>query len=138
MSPLHVYIDTSSLLALAFREPECNEIENLLDSATSISSSQLLVPESAAAFERNDLELSLLKQLLEAVTLLDLKCPFESIEEVLHHGHVRGADLLHLVTAIGLSGRDRGQLLFLTHDSGQAVIAEKLGFKLKRPQARNR
>jgi hypothetical protein len=50
------------------------------------------------------------------------------IDRVLAFGYVRGADCLHLATALYLAP-NAGQLTFLTLDVGQRAVARKIGFK---------
>jgi predicted nucleic acid-binding protein len=51
------------------------------------------------------------------------------IERVLAAGYVRGADCLHLATALYLAP-DPGELTFLTLDERQRGVAEVLGFRV--------
>ena len=51
----------------------------------------------------------------------------DEIDRVLAAGYLRGADCLHLATALYLSPIP-AQLTFLTLDTSQRAVAKKLGF----------
>ena len=52
----------------------------------------------------------------------------DEIDRVIGAGYVRGADCLHLATALFVA-RDPRQLTFLTLDTRQRAVARRLGFR---------
>jgi hypothetical protein len=81
---------------------------------------------SAARRERVAGDAEMLDSLRPVLPVRSLR---PEIERVLAAGYVRGADCLHLATALYLAP-DPGELTFLTLDERQRGVAEVLGFRV--------
>ena len=120
------YVDTSGLVAVAFREPGYESVIARLGALDVITSSNLLEAELRAALKREGVEGP--GTILGRVAWLLPDRPLSAeIGEVLAAGHVRGADLWHLACALYLSPDPR-ELTFVTLDQHQAAVAARLGF----------
>lgn len=120
------YVDTSGLVAVAFREPGHESVIARLGALDVITSSNLLEAELLATLKREGVEGP--GTILGRVAWLLPDRPLSAeIGEVLAAGYVRGADLWHLACARFLSPDPR-ELTFVTLDQHQAAIAERLGF----------
>lgn len=127
------YVDTSSLVAIAFEEAGGAEMATLLGHAESLVSSNLLEAELRATFLREQIgngEEERLEALLARMSwILPDQALSEEMRQVARHGYVRGADLWHLACALFLSGDSR-DLVFATFDLRQREIAKSLGFEV--------
>jgi len=120
------YVDTSCLVAIAFGEPESDDLARRLGGFDEIFSSNLLEAELRAALAREgaggDVEwLSWLTWVLPDRPLS------REITRVMTAGYVRGADLWHLACALYLAQAPR-DLAFITLDEKQATVSRALGF----------
>jgi len=79
---------------------------------------------SAAHREKRSVDHDLLRRFQPVFAPRSLR---PEIERVLAAGYVRGADCLHLATALFLAP-DPGELTFLTLDERQRAVAVQLGF----------
>ena len=135
-------IDTSMLLALAFDEPTSDWVADQLASYDGIFASNLLAAEFAAACGREQVDMT--AEWLQALWWILPDRPLErEIARVASTGHVRGADLWHLATALFLLSdrvaddeEERARVVFLTLDETQRAAAEALGFTAPRPPSR--
>jgi predicted nucleic acid-binding protein len=120
------FVDSSVLLAIALNEPGMAAVEHRLRSYTPVFSNDLIDAEVLAAFRRDGRELAVetLAPLRRVAVTRSLR---PEIERVLAAGYVRGADCLHLATALYLTP-DPAELTFLTLDERQRAVAEALGF----------
>ena len=122
------YVDTSVLTAIAFEEPGASNYAPRLDEFSSLVSSNLLEAELRAAFAREALAFP-----ESAVARIDWVLPDRPLSPelaaVLETGHLRGADLWHVATALYVAPRP-GDLAFATLDARQAAAAAALGFPL--------
>lgn len=120
------FVDSSVLLAIALNEPGMAAVEHRLRSYTPLFSNDLIDAEVLAAFRRDGRELAVetLAPLRRVVVTRSLR---PEIERVLAAGYVRGADCLHLATALYLTP-DPAELTFLTLDERQRAVAVALGF----------
>lgn len=126
------YVDTSSLVAVAFREPRHESVIARLDALDVIASSNLLEAELRAALKREGVEDQ--RSILGRVSWLLPDRPISAeIGEVLAAGYLRGADLWHLACALYLSPDPR-ELTFVTLDQHQAAVAAALGFRVAHPE----
>jgi predicted nucleic acid-binding protein len=120
------FVDTSVLLAMMFRESRATLMQSRLESYDSVFASDLAEAElrSACRRERTEVDEMLLAP-------LELVFPPRSLRgeivRVLDAGYVRGADCLHLATAL-LIAPDPRELTFLTLDVRQRDVAKALGF----------
>lgn len=120
------YVDTSVLLAIAFGERGSAAARRRLESFDLLVASNLLEAELRAALRREDAPSD--APLLNRVSWVSPVRPLSrEITLVLGAGRLRGADSWHLACALYLSPSPR-ELSFLTLDTRQGVVAEKLGF----------
>lgn len=120
------YVDSSVVLAHLFGQHAEAEVRLRASTFEVLFAATLLEAEvlSAAVRERiarDDVMLDSLRPVLPARSLRP------EIERVLAAGYVRGADCLHLATALYLAPDPR-DLTFLTLDERQRAAAEALGF----------
>ena len=127
------YVDTSAVLALLFREPGGLTVRRHLKSQAHVLSSVLIIAEVLSALSREGIALDAADALLESLELvatdewLKAEC-----EEVLKTGHLRGANLWHVATALKVVGDfPRENMVFLTLDVSQGAVAKKLGFHVR-------
>lgn len=120
------YVDTSVLLAIAFGERGSEAAARRLDSFDLLVASNLLEAELRAALHRENAPSD--APLLKRISWVSPERPLSpEITVVLGSGHLRGADLWHLACALYLAPSPR-DLSFLTLDTRQGTVAEKLGF----------
>ncbi len=122
------YVDTSCLVAIAFDEPEREEVASRLRGHDVLLSSNLLEAEFRATSVREAVEVDEALFSWMKWVLPDRPLSVEIIR-VLQTGYVRGADLWHLATAIYVTP-EPSDLTFLTLDRRQEEVAEGLGFKV--------
>jgi predicted nucleic acid-binding protein len=121
------YVDTSCLVAVAFREPGTTALRRRLERFDELFASNLLEAELRSALLRERVEEE--PELLRAVSWIVPDRPLApEIARVLEVGYVRGADCWHLATALYLA-EDPTALTFLTLDKPQAAVATQLGFR---------
>ena len=122
------YVDSSCLVAIALGEPSARRTAARLSTFTSILSNVLLDAEVRSACSREKVALPEAElALIEFVPLRRLISA--EIDRVLAAGYLRGAECLHLATALVLSPDPR-QLTFLTLDAKQRVVAKTIGFRV--------
>lgn len=122
------YVDTSSLVAIAFDEPGGKDMAEELEGYTRLVSSNLLEAELRATFLRENVEGG--EDLLSRLTWILPDRPLsDEMRHVGRHGYVRGADLWHLACALFLADEPRN-LVFATFDGRQREVAKDLGFSL--------
>lgn len=118
-------MDTSCLVAIALAEDHGPHVRQVIEQYD-LWSSNLLEAELSSAVHRYG-------QTVSAATLdiiawvLPLRRLTPEIQTVLAAGYVRGADLMHIATALYLAGETR-TLSFLTLDQQQASVAKAIGF----------
>ena len=122
------YVDTSCLVAIAFDEPEREEVASRLRGHDVLLSSNLLEAEFRATSVREAVEVDEALFSWMKWVLPDRPLSVEIIR-VLQTGYVRGADLWHLATAIYVTP-EPSHLTFLTLDRRQEEVAAALGFNL--------
>jgi len=121
------YVDTSFLVALAFKESGWQALQRRLRGLRRVFSSTLLEAEFLAVARREGM-LERAPAFLRPVSwILPDRRLGPEITRVLEHGYLRGGDLHHLATALFLFPRPQG-LPFLTLDQAQATLAAALGF----------
>lgn len=120
------YVDTSWLLAIAFREPGFRRRFEALARYDVVASTNLLEAEFRAALRREELESG--HALLEQISWVLPPRPLGAeLERILVERYLRGADLWHVATALFLAD-DPAEIDFLTLDEAQAEVASALGF----------
>lgn len=121
------YVDTSCLVAIAFRERGAAALARRLDGFDELIAANLLEAELRAAFVRENAAPD-----PDALTALSWVVPdrplHAEIARVLAAGYVRGADCWHLATALYVA-TEPAELSFLTLDERQRGVARQLGFR---------
>jgi predicted nucleic acid-binding protein len=120
------YVDTSSLVAIAFAEPGYREVSDRLDSYARLLSSNLLEAEMRATFARENREFDS-RRLMGLEWIIPRRPLSPEFSTVLDIGYVRGADLWHLATALHVA-REPEDMAFITLDDRQQNLAGRLGF----------
>ncbi len=121
------YVDTSLLLAIAFRERRSAALARRLESFDRLVASNLLEAELRVALRREDVPSD--TPLLRRISWISPDRPLSrEITTVLSAGYLRGADLWHLACALYLATSPR-DLPFLTLDERQEMVARALGFQ---------
>ena len=120
------YVDTSVLAGIAFGEPVADIFARALRGIDRLISSNLLEAELRAVFCRENEPFQ-----EEAIAGIDWIFPNRPLasesEAVLSVGHLRGADLWHVATALYVSPQPQS-LIFATLDAQQGRITSALGF----------
>jgi hypothetical protein len=116
------------LVAIAFAEAGAARLVRILHSYDLLLSSNLLEAELRAALRRENVEADP-RLFLGAISWVHPDRPLTAeISAVLDVGYVRGADLWHL--AVALFFDPEREIGFLSLDSRQREIGEKLGFSI--------
>lgn len=119
-------MDTSCLVAIAFRERRAAALRRRLERYDELFASNLLEAELRAALQREGVTGE--PELLRAVSWIVPDRPLGTeIRRVLAAGYVRGADCWHLANALYLA-EDPKVLAFVTLDERQGAVAAALGF----------
>lgn len=115
------------LVAIALGESNHDVVEQRLAGFRRIAASPLLDAELRSAMRREGRTLA--EDIVERVTwVLPDRALTPEIRRVLDAGFLRGADCLHLASALYLVG-EPATLTFLTLDTRQRAVARSLGFK---------
>lgn len=122
------YVDTSALAAIVFNEPHAAAITPRLNKFDRLLSSNLLEAELRSACVRENLGFQE-RILLGIDWILPDRNLTPEFRAVLQAGHLRGADLWHVATALFVSS-DPATLAFATLDAQQAAVADALGFAI--------
>lgn len=122
------YVDTSVLLAIAFGQHDPDALRSRLIGYTNLFSSILLEAEVRSAFVRvgRSFEMHLLSGI---EWVLPERSLTEEIDVVLRAGYLRGADLLHIATALYAAKGEEG-MTFLTLDRRLHDVAQAMGFQV--------
>ena len=120
------YVDTSVLAGIAFGEPAAERFALALSRFDRLLSSNLLEAEIRAVFRREgqafeDDVIAGFEWVLPARPLS------AELAAALSAGHLRGADLWHVATALYVAPQP-DSLTFATLDAGQGRVASALGF----------
>lgn len=122
------YVDTSALVAVAFDEPASLTVANRLKGFSRLLSSNLLEAELRSVCTREKIEFQ--SQLVSGIEwVLPDRALSSEFRMVLDTGYTRGADLMHLATAL-YAGNEPSFLTFVTLDMHQKAIADALGFRI--------
>ena len=122
------FVDSSVLVAIAFEEPGAQDLRSRLAAFDELLASPLLEAELASALAREETEATAAHLLEPLHFLLPQRRLTAEIESSLQAGALRGADLLHVATA--LFAAPKAGLVFLTLDSKQREVAARLGFEV--------
>lgn len=121
-----VYVDTSVLAGIAFGEPAAERFALALNRFDRLLSSSLLEAEMRALFQREDEPFE-----DNALAGIDWILPTRPLSaecaRTLAAGHLRGADLWHVATALYVSPQPEN-LTFATLHAEQGRVASALGF----------
>jgi predicted nucleic acid-binding protein len=127
-----LFVDTSALVAVAFRESGHRWLAEHLAAAQDLFAAPLLEAEFRATLAREEVEGGI--ELLGAFRWVLPDRPLSpELDRVFGAGHARGADAWHLASALFLV-ESPGDLPFLTLDRRQRDIARSLGFPTPHPQ----
>lgn len=123
------YVDTSYLAAIALGERTAPRLTRRLAAFDELVASTLLEAELRSALQRESLPFD------EALTarvgwILPDRSLGPEIRRVLETGYVRGADCLHLASALYVAP-EPGTATFLTLDARQRTVARALGFRVR-------
>jgi predicted nucleic acid-binding protein len=120
------FVDSSCVLSMLLDEAHGALMQRQLSAYDRLFIAPLLEAEvySAAHREQRSVDYDLLRRFQPIFAPRSLR---PEIERVLASGYVRGADCLHLATALYLAP-DPGELTFLTLDERQRAVAVQLGF----------
>ena len=122
------YIDTSTLVAIAFNERGAAAFARRLDACSRLLSSNLLEAELRAAFTREGHPFA--PRLVSGIEWVLPDRPLtHEFGVVLQVGYLRGADLWHVATALYLA-REPSEISFVTLDDRQRTVAAALGFQV--------
>ena len=122
------YVDASSVIAVAFSEPQWEILAGRMDEFTTLRSSNLLEAEVLAAFARE-------RRRFNPSALAGIQWVFPSrslapeMATVLQAGYLRGADLWHVAVALYIA-QDPADICFLSLDQRQQAVAASLGFEV--------
>ena len=120
------FVDTSVLLAIAFREPDFEAVAERLSGFETVYACELLEAELRSAYRRENMALE--SAVLDKLTVIQQLQPLrEEMIRVLAAGYLRGADCFHVAMAMSLAPDPR-ELTFLTLDKRQREVAAALGF----------
>ena len=123
------YVDSSCIVAVVFEEPTYPGLGSKLGGYDVLFSSNLLEAEVRAAVQREDPGLQP-DEILSGISWVHPDRPLTAeIGEVLKSGHLRGADLWHVASAVFLR-KAVGTLDFLSLDQRQLEVAGKTGFSV--------
>lgn len=128
------YLDTTVLVALLFGDERGSAVLAQLKKSPRRCSHHLIEAELASACKREGVPLAAAHDALRRLEILyprvDMRTYTERVLE--EGGYLRGADLLHVSTALWLSADEPKSLTFMTLDSRQAEVIEKFGIKTPR------
>lgn len=121
------YVDTSVLLAIAFGQHDPDALRSRLIGYSRLFSSILLEAEVRSAFVRAGRAFE--RHILAGIEWVLPDRPLtEEINAVLDAGYLRGADLLHMATALYAAKGEEG-MAFLTLDRRLHSVAQTLRFQ---------
>jgi hypothetical protein len=120
------YVDTSCLVAIALGEPGSEDLSRGLEAFDGLISANLLEAELLVALVREGVGEE--PACLSSIGWIRPDRPLSpEIRRVLAAGRARGADTLHLATALYVA-EDPREMTFATLDLRQREVADALGF----------
>lgn len=121
------YIDASAIVAVAFGEDGAASLAATLAGHSRLVSSNLLEAELRAACRREGQVVP--AHLLDRIGWIHADRPLSAeMKAALVIGHLRGADLWHVATALYAAPEPKA-VFFVTLDRRQAKVAAGLGFR---------
>ena len=121
------YVDTSALVAIAFKEPGGSQAGERLEGFSRLLSN-LLEAELRAAFARERQKFD--AEVLSSIEWILPDRPLAiELARALEAGYLRGADLWHIATALYIAPRAE-EIGFITPDGPQREVAAALGFQV--------
>ena len=122
------YVDSSAIIAIAFKELGWADVERRLSQFDDLWSSNLLEAEIRATFKREQREYT--PRVLDGVRWVIPDRPLtREVSVAISAGYVKGADLWHLAAAL-YAADDTEELAFVTLDERQGEMASVLGFRV--------
>ena len=122
------YVDTSAIIAIAFREGGSDGLARRINGFDYVGSSNLLEAELRSACAREGRPVP--EMLLSAFRWVQPTRPLSTeLRSVLRAGDLRGADLWHIACALYMA-RESEDVTFITLDQRQAEVAAALRFQL--------
>ena len=122
------YVDSSVLVAIAFREEGSGALRDRLLQLGRLYSSNLLEAEVRSALAREGVGFGQ-RYLARIRWVYPFRPLTEEIETVLKAGYLRGADLWHVANALYAFPRG-AEVGFFTLDERQRLVAAELGFQV--------
>lgn len=120
------YVDTSCLIAVAFDEGTAGRVMDVIRAFDTLLGTNLTEAELRAAGVRE--EMPGIDEFLEDLTLVfPSRSLGPELARALEAGYLRGADLLHVATALYIA-ESPGDIAFLTLDDRQREAAAAVGF----------
>ena len=120
------YVDSSALIAIAFNEPTGQAMARRLEAFSTLLASNLLEAELRAACQREEQDFD--PEVVAGIEWVLPRRPLTAeLAAVLAAGHLRGAGLWHVATALFIA-HEPGSIAFLTLDRRQRAVADALGF----------
>ncbi|MEI6205496.1 MAG: type II toxin-antitoxin system VapC family toxin [Desulfuromonadales bacterium] len=142
------YLDSSALVKRYAAESGSDRVASLVESDQKIAVSWLAVPETLSAVARrarcgsinmgdlasirNQLELDLQQFMIVEVC----GAPIDGIEKLINRHALRGADSIHLSTALWLSKATKTQIVFVASDNELLTAAHAERLKTINPSER--
>jgi predicted nucleic acid-binding protein len=121
------YVDSSSLLAIAFSEPGHERIAPLIDAYEQVFSSNLLEAELRAAMSREKVDVSIEELIIGVEWILPRRSLTRELKQTLSAGYLRGADLWHVACARYLASQVAPDTVqFVSLDRQQSRVANCL------------
>ena len=124
------YVDTSCLVAIAFGEPGADKVSQRLNAYDHLLSADLCEAELRAAVHREGRPQQIADRLLGALSRVRPdRALSDELQRVLACDYLRGADLLHVATALFVEP-GTSELVFETLDLRQREVARRVGFDI--------
>lgn len=124
------YVDSSVVIALIFDEPEAKKFQKDLANYKIIFSSNILEAEVYSACRREGRAFAAAKEFIDNVSLYFSDRSYEpEYQTIARLGYLRGADALHLATAMDFDPGCK-KTVFFTADEQQKKLAQLIGFKV--------
>ncbi len=140
------FFDSSALVKRYIKEHGREKVNSLIENASLVAVSRLAYPEVLSALTRRRATLKLTDEefglLLsefrsdwEQLTVFDISDEtMHHVDEVIENHRLRGADSIHLSTAIWMKKTVNSQITFITSDKELLSAARKERFKVINPQ----
>ena len=123
-----VYLDSSVVVALLLNEKGSATLQKQLKRFKYFVSHHILLAEVSAVSKREEVRRSDLSNAISRISLLYPGPEIQpAIESIFDQYYVRGADALHIASAIHLTNTQVTPVVFVTLDKQQLGIAKNLG-----------